>query len=123
MYKMYILKMYIIYVHLETAALVIKEAYMKLDIIIINSSHFTSKKNNQIYNTIDFILSDKDAYIKTDKFVGYSITTSFINKNVLNDIEIMTKCQGIFEEKTYGLKKSLILKQLVLSNGKTIDLL
>lgn len=96
---------------------------MNLDIIVINSSHFTSKKDGKVYNTINFILNSKESFIDSDKFRGYSVATSFADKNVLKEVEIMSPCTGVFDETHIGLRKTLKLKQIILKNGKTIDLL
>lgn len=92
------------------------------DIIVINSSNFISKKNNKEYNTIDFILADKESYIDSDHFKGYSISHSFVNVKVLNDIDIMKPVKGVFDEWRKGLSKELKLKAIKLSNGKVINL-
>lgn len=95
---------------------------MKLDIMIINSRHFTSKKDNKVYNTIDFILVSKDSFIDNDKFKGYSVATSFLNTNVLDKIKCLEVCQGVFDNQVRGLKSNLVLQKLVFKDGTTIDL-
>ena len=94
---------------------------MELDIVIIKASHFTSKKDNKTYNTIDFILVNKENYIETDNFKGYSVNTSFTNENHLSQVPIMVQCKGIFDEKINGLRKNLVLKAIKYEN-KVIDL-
>lgn len=95
---------------------------MNLDIIIINSRHFTSKKDGKVYNTIDFVLSSKDSFIDNDKFRGYSVATSFVDKNVLKEVDILAPCVGVFDNNRSGLRNTLKLKQIILKNGKTLDL-
>lgn len=96
---------------------------MNLDIVVINARHFTSKKDNKVYNTIDFIISNKDSLIDSDKFRGFSVATAFCDKNVLKDLDVMIPCQGVFDEYQRGLRKNLKLTKVILKNGKTIDLL
>lgn len=95
---------------------------MELDIIIINGSHFTSKKDNKVYNTINFIIVNKDTYIETEKFKGYSIATAFADKNELDNLPILENIKGIFEETRKGLHSNLRLKAIKLKDGKVIDL-
>lgn len=95
---------------------------MNLDIVVINARHFTSKKDNKVYNTIDFIINNKDSLIDSDKFRGYSVATAFCDNNVIKELDIMAPCQGIFDESQRGLRKTLRLKQIISKNGKTIDL-
>ena len=95
---------------------------MELDIIIINASHFTSKKDGNIYNTINFILVNKDGYIDTEKFKGYSVSMTFVKKNELKNLPILENIKGVFDEEQRGLHKNLVLRSIKTKDGKVIDL-
>lgn len=95
---------------------------MELDIMIVNARHFTSKKDQKVYNTLDFILVTKDSYIDSDKFKGYIPQTAFLNKSVLSDVKALEVYKGIFESRSKGLTSSLILKGLKCKDGSIIDL-
>lgn len=95
---------------------------MNLDIVVMNSRHFTAKSDNKVYNTIDFVIANKESLIDSDKFRGFSVATAFCDKNVMKELEFLVPCQGVFDEYQRGLRKSLRLKQIILKNGKTIDL-
>lgn len=95
---------------------------MELDLIVVNARHFTSKKDNKVYNTLDFILATKDSYIDSDKFKGYIPQTAFFDKNILADIKPLESYRGEFESKSKGLTSKLVLKSLKSKDGKIIDL-
>lgn len=95
---------------------------MKLDIMIINTRHFTSKKNGKVYNSVDFLLYNNDGLIDNEKFNGYITNTSFVNANCVGKVKPLEICKGEFESYTKGLQSELRLVALDLKNGTHIDL-
>jgi len=95
---------------------------MELDIMVVNARHFTSKKDNKVYNTLDFILANKDSYIDNDKFKGYIPQTAFFNKNILEEVKALEVYKGIFESRSKGLTSKLVLTGLKCKDGSVIDL-
>lgn len=94
---------------------------MKLDISIINVSYFQSKKNNEYYTLINYVLVGKESLIDSDNFKGYSIANSFIKgKNLTKEIPI-GQVNADFDEFRSGLRSSLKLKSIS-HNGKVISL-
>lgn len=95
---------------------------MDLDIIIINARHFTSKKNNKVYNTLDYILVGKDNFFDSDKFKGYTVVTSFVSENCLKNINILETYKAHFDNEIKGIKSTLKIVSLVGKDGKVINL-
>lgn len=95
---------------------------MDLDIVVINARHWTSKKDNKVYNTLDYIIVSKDNYLDTTNIKGYALVTSWLDSDIIPHIVPMERYKATFDSRMNGLKSTLILKSLTDKNGKTINL-
>lgn len=95
---------------------------MDFDIMIVNARHWTSKNDNKVYNTLDYVIVSKDNYNDTDKFKGYNIVTSWLKQNIVKDIKALEVYKATFDTRMDGLKSTLVLKKLTAKDGTIIDL-
>lgn len=95
---------------------------MDLDICIVNGRHWTSKNDNKVYNTLDYIITTKENFVDSDNFKGYQIVTSWLDKNIIKDIKPLECYKATFETRMQGLKSTLILRKLTDKSGNIIDL-
>lgn len=95
---------------------------MDLDILVINARHWTSKNDNKVYNTLDYIITSKDTFVESDNFKGYQIVTSWLKKSVVKEVEPLAVYKATFDTRMEGLKSTLVLKQLTHKNGTVVDL-
>lgn len=95
---------------------------MNLDIVVINARHWTSKNDNKVYNTLDYIITSKDTLVNSDNFKGYQIVTSWLKQSVVKEIIPLSAYKATFETRMEGLKSTLILKRLEHKDGTIIDL-
>ena len=59
---------------------------MNLEIVVINARHWTSKIDNKVYNTLDFVINSKDNLVESDNFKGYQVVTSWLKRSVVKEI-------------------------------------
>lgn len=95
---------------------------MDLDIMVLNARHWTSKKDNKVYNTLDYVIVNKDNFMDTDNLKGYVPVTSWLDKCIVKDIKSLEVYKATFDTKMVGLKHTMILKKLVHKDGTIIDL-
>lgn len=95
---------------------------MNLEIVVINARHWTSKNDDKVYNTLDYIITSKESLVESEKFKGYQIVTSWLKKSLVKEIEPLSVYKATFDTHMEGLKSTLVLKKLEHKNGTVIDL-
>lgn len=95
---------------------------MDFDIMVINARHWTSKNDNKVYNTLDYVMVSKETFNDNDNFKGYNVVTSWLKNNLVKDIKTLEVYKATFETRMDGLKSTLVLKKLTAKDGTIIDL-
>lgn len=95
---------------------------MNLEIVVINARHWTSKNDNKVYNTLDYVINSKDNLVESDNFKGYQVVTSWLKRSVVKEIIPFGSYKATFDTRMEGLKSTLVLKRLEHKDGTIIDL-